>query len=217
MVHQKLEDVLSFDSTPIERFFWMEHLTELEFDALDPSFHKLLPKERLLFSDDDIQTIQDKLTALGTYQDKPYSKLKVIGALNAHTLLLPTDTEPFGTFLNDDQQRFLDSPLTQSPLMLGGECASGKSTVIVRKILQILLDDSHAKILIITPTLINGETLRQELIALADFAAVDLDFSRLQFISPKKLYTLITLSELTDDYSHIVCDDVQLLDITPLS
>ena len=215
MVHQKLEDVLSFDSTPIERFFWMEHLTEAEFDALDPSFHKLLPKERLLFADDDIQSIQDKLTLLGTYHDTPYSKLKVIGALTAHTLLLPTATDPFGAFLNDDQQRFLDSPLTQSILTLEGECASGKSTVIVRKIFRILLEDSYAKIVIITPTLLSGEMLRQELIALADFAVIDLDFSRLKFLSPKKLYAPIYPGELTDNFSHIVCDDIQLMDITP--
>jgi len=215
ILHQKLEDVLSFDSTPIERFFWMENLTEAEFDALDSSFHKLLPKERLLFSDDSIQSIQNKLTTLGTYQEDPYSKLKVIGSLSAHTLLLPTATEPFGAFLDDDQQAFLDSPLTQLPLMLGGECASGKSTVLVRKILQILLEDHSAKIMIITPTLLNGETLRQELIALADFAVVYLDFSRLHFLSPHELYVLIDPNELHSDLTHIVCDDIQLLDIAP--
>ena len=214
MVHQKLEDVLSFDSTPIERFFWMEHLSESEFDALDSSFHKLLPKERLLFTDDDIQSIQDKFTLLGTYHDTPYSRLKIIGALSAHTLLLPTATEPFGAFLNNDQQRFLNSPLNQSILMLEGECASGKSTVIVRRIFRILLEDSYAKIVIITPTLFSGEMLRQELIALADFAVIDLDFSRLKFLSPKKLYDPLRYDDLTDNFSHIVCDDSQLMDIS---
>ncbi len=214
ILHQKLEDVLSFDSTKIERFFWMEYLSETEFDALDPSFHKLLPKERLLFCDDTIQSIQNKLISLGSYQDVPYSKLKIIGSLRAHALLLPTATEPFGAFLDDDQQIFLDSPLTQSPLMLGGACASGKSTVLVRKILQVLLEDSRAKIMIITPTLLNGETLRQELTALADFAVVYLDFSRLQFLSPNKLNTPIDTNEFSSDITHIVCDDIQLLDIT---
>ncbi|MDD4855734.1 MAG: hypothetical protein PHQ22_04215 [Sulfuricurvum sp.] len=214
ILQQKLEDVLSFDSTQIERFFWMEHLSEAEFDGLDSSFHKLLPKKRLLFSDDSIQNIQDKLTSLGTYQETPYSKLKVIGSLSAHTLLLPTTAEPFGAFLNKEQQTFLDAPLTQSTLILGGEYASGRSTVIVRKILQILLNNSYAKIIIITPTLLNGETLRQELIMLADFAVVYLDSSRLQFLSPSKLYSSIHPDMLPSDFSHIVCDDIQLLDMT---
>ena len=215
ILHQKLEDVLSFDSTKIERFFWMEYLSEAEFDALDPSFHKLLPKERLLFCDDTLQSIQNKLMSLGSYQEIPYSKLKVIGSLRAHTLLLPTATEPFGAFLNDNQQIFLDTPLTQTPLILGGACASGKSTVLVRKILQILLEDFNAKIMIITPTLLNGETLRQELIALADFAVVHLDFARIQFLSPSQLYTPIDSNEFPSDMTHIVCDDIQLLDIAP--
>jgi hypothetical protein len=215
MVHQKLEDVLSFDSTPIERFFWMECLTEAEFDALDSSFHKLLPKERLLFSDEDIQSIQNKLTMLGTYHDTPYSKLKVIGALIAHTLLLPTATEPFGAFLNDEQQKFLDAPLPQSIVTLEGACASGKSTVLARKIFQILLQDSHAKIVIITPTLYSGEILRQELVSLADFAVIDLDFARIKFLSSKKPYAPINNDELIDNFSHIVCDDSQLLNTAP--
>lgn len=216
ILHQKLEDVLSFDSTQIERFFWMENLSETEFDALDSSFHKLLPKKRLLFSDDGIQNIQDKLTSLGTYQETPYSKLKIIGSLNAHTLLLPTLTEPFGAFLNEEQQTFLDAPLTQSTLILSGGYASGRSTVIVRKILQTLLKDPHAKIIIITPTLLSGETLRQELIMLADFAVVYLDFSRLQFLSPSKLYSPFHPDMLPSDFTHIVCDDIQLLNMTSL-
>jgi hypothetical protein len=107
-------------------------------------------------------------------------------------------------------------PLTSSPLFLCGEGASGKSTVIIRKVIQMLLQDSSSKLLIITPTLLNSEIIRQEIIALADFAVIDLDFSRLQFLAPSELYAPIHLNEIPHDTTHIVCDDIQLFNIHPL-
>lgn len=215
LLHQKLEDVLSFDSTPIERFFWLENLTEEEFDLLDSSFHKLLPKRRLLFSDDTLQNIQDKLIALGTYHDHPYSKLKVVGSIQAHTLLVPTTAEPFGAFLSAAQSDFLHAtPQKGSPLILGGVYAGGKSTVLLRKIAQTLLENKTATIMIITPTRLNGEILRQNLVALGEFASVTFDFSRIHFVHPNTLYGAIDPNEVPNNLTHIVCDDIQLLDIT---
>jgi hypothetical protein len=44
---------------------------------------------------------------------------------------------------------------------------------------------------------------------------VHLDFARIQFLSPSQLYTPIDTNEFPNDMTHIVCDDIQLLDITP--
>jgi len=215
LIHQKLEDVLSFDSTPIERFFWLENLTEAEFDLLDSSFHKLLPKQRLLFSDDTLQNIHDKLTALGTYHDHPYSKLKVVGSLQAHTLLLPTIAEPFGAFLSTSQADFLEAiPPKGSPLILGGVYASGKSTVLIRKVAHILLDNLSAIMVIITTTRLNGEIFRQNLVELGEFASVTFDFTRIHFIHPNSLYGAIDPNEVPNNVTHIICDDMHLLDVT---
>lgn len=210
-LHQKLEDVLSFDSTAIERFFWLEYLSEDEFDALDSSFHKLLPKERLIFSDDDILIIQEKLQALGHYHEEPYSHLKVLGSLNAHTLLLPTVYEPFGALLSDEQQLFLKVPLENKPYHLLGQEGSGKTTVLIRKVLQTLLENETSKISIITPTLISGEIFRRELIALGDFAVVHVDFNRINFIHPTS-DELISNKDIPLDTTLIVFDDYPIND-----
>ncbi|MDD2828551.1 MAG: hypothetical protein PHW18_03125 [Sulfuricurvum sp.] len=206
-LHQKLEDVLSFDSTPIERFFLLEYLSEVEFDALDSSFHRLLPKERLIFCDDDIQSIQEKLLSLGTYHDNPYSKLKVLGSLNAHTLLLPTHSEPFGVFLSEEQHALLNAPLNQAKIVLKGAEGSGKSTILVRKVLKSLLEDPKSKVMIVTPTLVSGELFRRELIALCDFAMVHIDFGRVTFINPPTPTEAIDFKELLHDISLIILDD----------
>lgn len=212
-LHQKLEDVLSFDSTPIERFFWFEHLSEEEFDALDSSFHRLLSKERVIFSDDDIQSIQDKLIFLGTYQPLPYSKLKVVGSLSAHTLLLPTIIEPFGAFLSNTQNSFLDHILPFGIVTIEGKEGSGKTTLLVRKVLKMLLEEPLLKGIVITPTLLSGELFRRELIALCEFSIVKIDFSRLSFLHPDTPDTPLRWEEISPDISLFIFDDYPLHDI----
>ncbi|HEX5711385.1 MAG TPA: hypothetical protein VFX68_08565 [Sulfuricurvum sp.] len=208
ILHQKLEDVLSFDSTPIQRFLWMEHLCESEFDALHSSFQTLLSKERVIFADDDIQNIQEKLFSLNTYQEIPFSKLKVLGSLQAHTLLLPTLKNPFGAFLSNEQQTFLDAPIEMSTItILQGTATTGKSTVLIRKVLHALLKNSDTKAVIFTPTILSGEILRKEFISLCDFAAVTLDYSRLIFLTPPTPQETIDINPLPKDASIIIYDD----------
>jgi hypothetical protein len=210
LIQRKLEDVLSFNFTPIERFFWMENLSETEFDHLDPSFQKLLPKNRLIFKDEDPKTIRTKLQTIGTYCEIPYSKLKSFGSLRAHTLLLPTHSELFGTFISSEQELFLTAPLGTSTITLSGGYASGKSTTLIRKVLQLLLEEPQRIIMIITPTLLHSEILRKELIAIIEFSAVTLNFSSLSFFPLTHLVEPIETNTLFQNSSIIVCDDAHL-------
>ncbi|MCX6074589.1 MAG: hypothetical protein NTY39_09750 [Campylobacterales bacterium] len=210
LIQRKLEDVLSFNFTPIERFFWMENLTEKEFDHLDTSFQQLLPKNRLIFKDEDPKAIRTKLHAVGTYHETPYSKLKTLGSLNAHTLLLPTHSEPFGTFISPEQEIFLNTPLNSSIITLTGQYGSGKSTALIRKVIQMLLEEPHRTIMVITPTLLHSEILRKELIAIMEFSAITLNLPSLNF-SPLTLLTEpIEMTPLFQNSSIIVCDDAHL-------
>lgn len=210
LIQHKLEDVLSFNFTPIERFFWMENLSEAEFDLLGDSFHQLLPKNRLIFNDDDIQGIQNKLHTLGTYQEEPHSKLKVLGSLKAHTLLLPTDSKPFGAFLSQEQQNFLDTPLSSSIVALNGGYGSGKSTVLIRKVIQLLLEQPQSKVMIIAPTLLNIDMLREELIVITEFAALTLNLSHIHFFPLSTHNDPIETTAMFHNSSIIVCDDAHL-------
>jgi len=210
LIQRKLEDVLSFNFTPIERFFWMENLTEKEFDHLDTSFQQLLPKNRLLFKDENPNSMRTKLQMIGTYEHSPYTKLKTLGALNAHTLLLPTHSEPFGTFISPQQESFLNTPLDTSMITLTGQHGSGKSTVLIRKIIQLLLEEPHHTIMIITPTLLHSEILRKELVAIMEFSAITLNLSSLTFLPITLLSEPIETTLLFQNASIIVCDDAHL-------
>lgn len=205
-IHKKLEDVLSFDSTPIERFFWMAYMSENEFDALDPSFHELLPKGRLIFSNDSKETIQEKFEALSPLQNDPYSKVKVIGSLLSHSLLLPNDSAPFGTLLCDEQIHFLNTPLDKTITQLCGDYGSGKSTLLLRKSITLLLEDPTKRIIILTPTKLAGELLRDELLALIEYGAFHVEFTSFSFYTPEQSNTPEYRKHFQAS-THLFCDD----------
>jgi hypothetical protein len=217
VIYQKLQDVLSFDSTPLERIFWMKNLTCAEFETLNPSFHELLPKGRLIFKDDTAVEIQSKLHALHERQFHPFSRLKVIGSLRAHTLLLPTTSEPFGSFLSPQQLLFLDAPVPRRCiLVLSSPHSSGKSTVLIRKVIDYLLSHPDETALVITPTRYSGELLRKEFVALMEFSAVKCDLAQLHFHTPAQEMDTIETTRPFLQSTLIVCDDTHLLNTDSL-
>jgi len=209
-IRQKLEDVLSFDSTPCIRFAWMEHLSEKEFDALDPSFHALLPKSRLLFSDESISSARQKLELLAPYRSNPYASLKVIGSLNAHMLLLPTSQTPFGAYLSDEQLRFMDTGFQDKITTLCGSSGSGKSTLLLRKAVKTVLENPDRKVLIITPTLLAGELLRDKLVSLMEYGAFTVPLDSIAFYTPQSPEPLENM-DILYEASAILCDDAYRL------
>ena len=216
-IYQKLQDVLSFDSTPIQRIFWMKNLTKAEFDTLNSTFHELLPKGRLIFQDDTALEIQSKRYALQAYQTDPFLKLKAIGSLRAHALRLPTINDPFGSFISHQQQLFFDAPLTsRTTLSLFGPHSSGKSTVFIRKVLDYLLNNPQASSLIITPTKLGGELLRNELVALMEFSATECNLSNVHFYTQEDKNKPIETNPLFHTSTLIACDDVHLINTTTI-
>lgn len=212
-IQNKLEQILSFDSTLCERFIWLSCLSEDQFETLHPSFHELLPKDRLIFSDSSKESIFQKLTALAPRQSEPYSTLKVMGTLQSHKILLPTQNSPYGTFLSDEQNKFLETDCIDGVTTLFGEHNSGKSTLIIRKILLHLLLKPNEKILIVTPTLLGGEILRNELISLAEYGALTINHTSLIFCTPKNEPD-ITAGEIFHSASVVICDDAYAMDKT---
>ena len=210
-IHHKLEDILSFDSTFCERFIWLSCLREDEFDTLNSSFHELLPKERLIFSDSSKESIQQKLCALAPKLSEPYQKQKIMGSLQSHMLLAPTGEKSYGTFLSDEQKKFLETDYTDTVTSLFGEHNSGKSTVLIRKALLLLLSKPHEKILIITPTLVGGEILRNELIALTEYGALKVELASLSFCTPAYAQNITDLAGF-QSASVVMCDDAYAME-----
>ena len=206
-IRSKLEDVLSFNFTPVHRFIWMKYLSEIEFDALDPSFHELLPKERILFADDTVDTIRTKLNTIGEYQTTSLSSTQIIGALSTHTFILPTAGYPLGSMLSPQQQHFLSIPL-QGETTLYGDYGSGKSTLLIRKAMLMLLSNPEEKIIIVAPTLLASELLRNDFVSLMYYGVLSIDLNRIIFTHlSEELENLKAFHDIT----AIFCDDYYLM------
>jgi len=209
-IHQKLQDVLFFDSTSCQRFIWMENLKEEEFDSLDPTFHELLPKSNLVFKDETKESILQKLENMAELQTEPYPSVKVIGSLNAHMLLLPTPEAPFGAFLSKEQHDFLSKDFNDTTTILSGGYGSGKSAVLIRKAIIRLLNDPTEKVLILTPTLLAAELLRNEFVSLLEYSALSISLSRITFVTPEHFPELYESKSFMESTS-VLCDDSHLL------
>ncbi|MDD5053357.1 MAG: hypothetical protein PHO27_11550 [Sulfuricurvum sp.] len=207
-IRHKLDDVLSFDSTPIHRFIWLKNLTETEFDTLDSSFHQLLPKSHLFFSDETIESLQLKIHSIGEYLETPLSSIKIIGALNSYAFILPTPKYPDGALLSPQQNHFLTSSLA-GVITLWGEYGTGKSTLILRKALLLLLSKHDEKILIITPTLLGSELLRDEFLSIVYYGSLKIDLNRINFSYPMENFDTL---KIFNEATSIFCDDTYLID-----
>lgn len=206
-IHSKLQDVLSFDFTPIYRFIKMDHLSESEFDSLDASFHELLPKHLVIFSDDDIDSIKEKLHSMGEYLPAPLSSVQIIGALQTHSFILPTPANPLGALLSPQQNQFLHLTLGERTTLYGGY-GSGKSTLMIRKAMIDLLNRPEERIVIFAPTLLASDLLRDAFVSLMYYGVVSIDLHRIVFASQSEdLETFKPFLEATT----IMCDDFYLM------
>ncbi|MBD3810235.1 MAG: hypothetical protein IE884_07015 [Sulfuricurvum sp.] len=181
-IRSKLQDVLSFDFTPIFRFIRLDHLSESEFDRLDHSFHEFLPKSSIIFNDDTIETVKEKLTSMGEYLHSPLSSIQIIGALQTHTFILPASTNPSGALLSPQQNQFLYSQLEKNTTLYGGY-GSGKSTLLIRKAMLELLHNPQEKIVVFAPTILASDLLRNAFVSLMYYGAITIDLHRIVFAS----------------------------------
>lgn len=171
---------MSFDFIPIFRFIQMDHLSESEFDHLDPSFRKLLPKQFIIFSDDTVESIKEKLTSMGKYLHAPLSDVQIIGALQTHAFILLTPASPSGALLSPQQAQFLYTELGKTTTLYGWY-GSGKSTLLIRKTMLELLNNPHERIVVFAPTILASDLLRNAFVSLMYYGVISIDLRQIVF------------------------------------
>lgn len=211
-IRNKLQEVLSFDSTPIAHFFWLPYLSAKEFDSLHASFHDLLPKTQVIFSDDTCANIQEKLSGLLPLLKIPLDHNKIVGALEAHHQILPHDGYPFGQRLPYRERLFLRS-CGDHLCTIAGPCRSGRTSLLVRKALEHKLEHTEATLYFISPNQLNNELIRQDFLSLLDFAVIELKDISLTFLAPTDLEKgLERFSVSSSKKDLLLVDDFHLLE-----
>ena len=187
-IRRKFNEILHTDGCNISNFALMEHLSEAEFDQLDESFHRLMPKNRIIFADSDSKTIKTKLAAALSITNKPLERAMLLGALFFHLSVLPDNLSPYYHLLTREQSAFISAPLVPYST-ISGPYGSGKSTLILLKAIYELLQDPSLSIMIIMPTLAPCDLLKKRLLEIIEYAIIDIDLSSIIIITPQQLIT----------------------------
>jgi len=228
-IQRKFNEVLHTEGCSLANILILEHLSKEDFEQLHPSFHALMPKERLLFSDDTPTEIENKLHNTLTVLDELLPTNTLLGALFFHLNILPDNLHKDNALLTQEQSLFITDTLP-SFSTLSGKYGTGKSTLLLLKSIFELLAHPEYKIIIIMPTLAVCDLLKKQLLDIIEYAIIDIDLLSIQILTPQQVITQhyqklyknesFNFAKITPKmFSHqfqssdlIFCDDSYLLD-----
>ncbi len=226
-IRQKCNYILHQELNITVAMVLFEQLRLQEFEQLDHSFQRLIPKSRALFHDETSSTILKKINAALSHHTLPLDTTTLLSTLFMQYTLPPDHFNSTATIADSAQQHYVDDDfLPRSTLV--GPYGSGKSTLMLLKVLGTLLRDPKQHIMIITPSFSACDLLKQKMLAIIEHAIIDIDLSIIDVITPKQLLkhhaeqlyhtphhpVCITEKMLRKPFhvaDIIICDDADLL------
>ncbi len=227
-IKQKFNELTHNDGVAIHNYLLMENLNSDEYKHLDDSFKELLPFQKIMFNDSSQKEILQKL------QDTPLSsspmpdEVHIMGNLLVQYLIFSKDKSMH--MATKEQIAFIESK-TQGVQTLSASSYSGKTSSILLKAILENLRNPELKIIILEPTTIACDILKQKLVNIIEYAIIEVDITSIEIITPialvNKHLTKIKKPELEvilhiDDKlmrknfnvaDLIICDDSELLSL----
>ena len=228
-IQRKFNEVLHTEGCSLANILILEHLSKEDFEQLHPSFHSLMPKERLIFSNDTHEEIEKKLHSALILLDKVLPTNTLLGALFFHLNISPDNLHKDNALLTQEQYQFITDTLPNFST-LSGKYGTGKSTLLLLKSIFELLAHPEYKIIIIMPTLAVCDLLKKQLLDIVEYAIIDIDLLSIRILTPQQVITQhyqklyknesFNFAKITPKmFSHqfqscdlIFCDDSYLLD-----
>ena len=205
-IKEKFIDLSGLDDIVIFNFLILEQLRQDEFDMLDETFHKLMPKERILFRDSTDETISKKLKALHTKKET-YTLHNTLPYIFSQYMILDAQKRHFA---NKEQRKLIDKKLEKFENIVAKR-QSGKSICLLQKALVEKLCHPQKKITLITPTYLQAEILKHTLLELVEYSSVIVDLNEISICTPKEFLDEHKQSDL------LFVDDAFLMDDTFIS
>jgi len=203
IIEKKLNELTNKYDIPIYNYLLMENLNADEYENLDDSFKKLLPQQRVIFSDtpkeviiQKLQNIPKKQALANAYENVMENLLVQYAILDNHSALHLCTLE---------QREFIDSDL-HGVVTLYGLYGSGKSNIILLKALVELLEKKAENIIIIKPTKLACDLFKRKLLTIIEHAIIEIDLNVIKIIVPHE-FEEQTLKHRTT----VICDDAQLM------
>ncbi|MEA2112327.1 MAG: hypothetical protein U9P71_09820 [Campylobacterota bacterium] len=226
VINQKFNEVLHKDLNITKGFILFNDLKQEEFDLLDESFHQLIPKSRVLFNDETLDSLRDKLET-AFVDSLNITTTSIISTLFMQYTLLSDNEHIEHAVVNEEQKNYIDTEFSDISTLIG-PYGSGRSTLMLLKVLIQKIETPKKRFLIIEPTHTACEIMKHRLLAAIEHAIVDVDISTIDIITPKELLTQhaqalykkplepieITPKMMKKKFNIadvIICDDIELL------
>ncbi|MCK9491794.1 MAG: hypothetical protein M0Q24_06860 [Sulfurimonas sp.] len=225
-IRQKFNELTHKDGVPIYNYLLMQNLNSDEYEHLNSSFRELLPLNKILFNDSDEEQIIQKLNDVPCLKTPILKEADIMGNLLVQYLILSKDKSL--NLATSSQIEFIETDLKKL-ITLNGVASSGKTSSILLKSILEILKNPKLKIIIIEPTRLACDLLKQKLLNIIEYAIIEIDLNSIEIITPldllnrhlsklnkPKLELVLHINEKLMKKSFkaadlIICDDTKIL------
>jgi hypothetical protein len=205
IIRQRFKEIAYNINIPIYNFLLMENLNFSDYEHLDKSFHKLLPKINIMFSDSSSDEIIDKLTKNKKIEKNLPSIDKIMATISMQYCIYDNNNEI--NFATKEQMKFIDAPVDSLNSIVGGPKTGKTSAVILKSLLEKLKNPSY-KILILKPTTLACDILKSKILQIIEFSIVEVDITTIDVSTPENL-----LKQKNKNYDLVFCDDIEFYSV----
>lgn len=198
---QRFDEIFHTQLAPIRSILICTSLNEGEFDALDKSFHSLIPKDSALFNDNDDERYKKVIFA---HSDKIYDLTKIKKALFPQLVISKTHS-----LMNKEQENIINFDI-QERLLVKGHPGSGKSSTLIAKALYEKMKDKNLNLIILGKGACNVHRLQALIFSFIENSHWGLNPADIVVSS---FETIRRRCSEKEKYDLIICDDINENDL----
>ncbi|WP_321778951.1 hypothetical protein [Sulfurimonas sp.] len=180
-IKQKFNELTHNDGVPIYNYLLMQNINSDEYVHLDESFKELLPFNKIMFNNSTEDEILQKIHNTPQPDTKMPSEVEIIGNLLVQYLIFSKDNTKH--LASKEQVNFIDSKI-EGTKTLSGSTNSGKTSSILLKAILESLRSPDLKIIILEPTVLACDLLKQRLLNIIEYAIIEINIDSIEIITP---------------------------------
>ncbi len=180
-IKQKFNELIHNDGVPIYNYLLMENLNSEEYQYLDESFKELLPYQKIIFSNSVESDILNKLNESPVTDSEITDEAQIMGNLLVQYLIFSKNGNMH--LASSAQMEFIDSKI-EGIQTLSASAYSGKTSSILLKAILENLRNPEIKIIIVEPTILACDLLKQKLLNIIEYAIIEVDLTSIEIITP---------------------------------
>jgi len=200
-IQLRFDEIFHTQISPVRSILICTHLSEAEFDALDESFHILIPKNLALFSDSSDEHYLKSVIQKGS---QSYDIAKIKQAIFGEFVLPDKNI-----LLSLEQQKAVHLPF-EKECLIKALPGSGKSSVLVAKALYEKMKDPSLKLIFLGKLSCNIHPLQAMIFQFIENSHWGLNPAEIRVISFESLQRYARAKER---YDLVICDDISEEDL----